>query len=238
MLHRPEALEARGHGVRAATRVKPATESTGAGLDSVQLRHATGLTSEEYVKQKGWLTASLEWCPLHPAGGCGFARHTSYGRVEPPGAFIARYRCPKARVTFSLLPDCLASRLSSTMAEVEDVARRVEESADSFERTAEGIRSDIQRQGAVRWVRRRVTAVCVALLAIKGLCPGPLAARQPTLEDFRAGLGIAQVLPKLRELAGPQVTKVPAPIGLGHRRRRRDNGRNRLQQETGADPPR
>jgi hypothetical protein len=203
----------------------------------VQLRLRTGLTSEEYVKQKYWLTASLERCPLHPEGGCGFARHTSYERVEPPGTFIARYYCPEGHVTFSLLPDCLASRLSSTLAEVEDVVRRVEESAESFEQTAEKIRGDIHLQGAVRWVRRRVVATAVALLAIKGICPALFATRQPTLGDLRAALGVEQVLPKLRELAGPQVKSLPAPVGLGHRHRRGDTGQRRSQQGTGADPP-
>jgi len=88
----------------------------------VQLRFATGLTSEECVKQNGWLLATLQRCPRHPEGGCGFARHTPYARVEPPGTLIARYYCPKDHVTFSLLPDCLAARLSSTLAEVEKVA--------------------------------------------------------------------------------------------------------------------
>ena len=77
----------------------------------MQLRHDCQLTSEEYVKQEAWKSASLQRCPKHPAGGCGFARHTAYARVEPPGMHIARWYCPEAHVTFSLLPDCLASRL-------------------------------------------------------------------------------------------------------------------------------
>jgi hypothetical protein len=62
-----------------------------AGLIPVQLRFHTGLTSEEYVKQKAWESASLERCPHHPEGGCSFSRHTPYKRVEPPGTLIARW---------------------------------------------------------------------------------------------------------------------------------------------------
>jgi len=35
----------------------------------VQVRFDAGLTSEEYVKQKGWLAATLPFCPFHPEGG-------------------------------------------------------------------------------------------------------------------------------------------------------------------------
>ncbi len=63
-----------------------------ADLEVVQLRHESQLTSEEYVKQRAWESASLERCPLHPAGGCGIAKHTPYSRVEPPGMKVARSR--------------------------------------------------------------------------------------------------------------------------------------------------
>jgi hypothetical protein len=203
----------------------------------VQLRLATGLTCEEYVKQKAWLSASLERCPNHPHGGCSFARHTSYERVEPPGAIIARWYCPESHTTFSLLPDCLASQLSSSLAEVEQVAARVESATEALETVAAKVRPDIGRQGAVRWVRRRVVAAAVALLAVKGLRPDVLAGAQPTLEGFRAALGVGHVLPALRELAGAQVTSIPPCVGLGHRQERDESGRRLRQQGTGADPP-
>jgi hypothetical protein len=203
----------------------------------VQLRYETGLTSEEYVKQKAWEKASLETCPLHPRGGCGLARHTAYERIEPPGTFIARYYCRAGHTTFSLLPDCLASRLSSTLAEVEAVASAVEARRESVEAVAQQLRPDIGLQGAVRWVRRRVVAVTVALLALKGLVPHLLAGVQPTLGSFRAVLGVAPVLPSVREIAGRQVRAVPCPVGLGHRPRRGNTSVKALQQETGPDPP-
>jgi hypothetical protein len=74
-------------------------------------------------------------------------------------------------------------------------------------------------------------------VALKGLRPDVFAGRQPTLQDFRAALGVAQVLPRARELAGAQVCALPAPIGLGHRQRAPPNTGPPPQQETGADLP-
>jgi hypothetical protein len=203
----------------------------------VQLRFQTGLTSEEYVEQKAWESASLERCPHHPEGGCGFSRHTPYERVEPPGTLIARWYCPKSHTTFSLLPDCLAARWSSTLEEVEQVARQVEETTGSFEQVAQQVRPDIELQGAVRWVRRRVMAVALALVTLKGLVPGVLADARPTLQGFREALGAQSVLPCLRGLAGAQVRRVPFPVGLGHRHAGGERGERARQHPTGADPP-
>ncbi|MFZ0788621.1 MAG: hypothetical protein WAM94_03245 [Chromatiaceae bacterium] len=47
------------------------------------------------------------------------ARHGTYRRVSPLGTRIARWYCPTGPRTFSLLPDCLAARLSGTLSEVE-----------------------------------------------------------------------------------------------------------------------
>ena len=91
-----------------------------------------------------------------------FSRHTAYARVEPAGMLIARWYCEEGHTTFSLLPDCLALRLSSTLAAVEEVALAVERRAGSMEALAAELRPDIEMQGAVRWVRRRVVAAVVA----------------------------------------------------------------------------
>ncbi len=203
----------------------------------VQLRHESQLTSEEYVKQKAWESASLERCPLHPEGGCNIAKHTPYPRVEPPGMFVARLYCAEGHTTFSLLPDCLASRLSSTLAEVEEVAAAVEQRAASVEVVAEELRPEIGVQGAVRWVRRRVVAVAIALRVLKGLRPDVLSGVEPTLGDVRAALGVEEVLLTVRELAGAQLTGVPPYVGFGPRRRDGNTGKGRHQHEAGPDPP-
>ena len=205
------------------------------GPPVVQLRHVSQLTSEEYVKQRAWESASLEQCPVHPEGGCGFARHTAYARVEPPGMFVARWYCATGHVTFSLLPDCLASRLSSTLAAVEEVASAVEQRTTSLEAVAATLRPNIEVQGAVRWVRRRVVAVAIALKALNGLRPDVLGGVEPTLGEVRAALGVVEALPAVRASAGAQLKAMPPYVGLGARRRGGKRGQRRLQQGAGAD---
>jgi len=211
--------------------------ATVAGLGVVQLRHPTKLTSEEYVKQEAWRSASLEQCPLHPEGGCGLARHTPYARVEPAGMWISRWYCAEGQTTFSLLPDCLASRLSSTLTAVEEVARAVEEREGSVEEVAQRLRPEIGVQGALRWVRRRVVAARQALSALKGLRPDLLAEVAPTLVAVGAALSLKAVLVAVRELSGAQLSSLSPCVGLGPRPERGDKGRSHRQQGTGADPP-
>ena len=202
----------------------------------MQLRHATALTSDQYVTQQAWQTASLERCPLHPQGGCGFAKHTAYRRVEPPGMQVARYYCPTGHATFSLLPDCLASRLSSTLAEVEQVVV-VAERAPTVEQAAGQLRPDIEMQGAVRWVRRRLGPVRVALLAIVTLMAPSFGNVAPTIAGLQTALGSGPVLVRLRDVAGIQLRSLPPPLGLGPRSRPRRSRPNAFQHEAGADPP-
>ena len=76
---------------------------------------------------RSWRLASLARCPLHPRGGCGFARHGTYERMSPPGTQIARWYCPQGHRTFSLLPDHLAARFPGTLSEIEQVVATVEQ---------------------------------------------------------------------------------------------------------------
>jgi hypothetical protein len=164
------------------------------------------------------------------------ARHTTYARVEPPGMQVARYYCRKGHQTFSLLPDCLASRLSSTLAEVEQVVV-VAEGALSLEQAAGELRPDIEMQGAVRWLRRRLGPVRVALLAIITLLPLTLwGSGVPPLTQVRSVLG-QPTLARLREIVGVQLRSLPPPLGLGPRTRPRRSRQDRFQHEAGADPP-
>ncbi|WP_300988896.1 hypothetical protein [Thiocapsa sp.] len=145
----------------------------------MQLRFECHLTGADYVIQQAWLDASLPRCPLHPQGGCHFARHGTYARVSPPGTRVARWYCPEGHRTFSLLPDCLAARLSGTLAEVEAVVSAAEQ-APSLEALCKQHRLDIELPGALRWVRRRVQDVHSALHRIKGILGEPFALVEPT----------------------------------------------------------
>lgn len=202
----------------------------------MQVRLTTGLTSEEYVSQKGWLTARLERCPFHPEGGCGLARHGTYLRVEPPGCLIARWWCPTAHTSISLLPDCLCSRLTGTLAEVEAVVAAAE-TAPAQEAASEVLRPEIELPGALRWVRQRTRLVHAGLAAAIGLLPGLLAGCKPTVTSVRSALGAEVALACLRERVAPHLAALPPPLGFGPRPARRRPSPTAVQQEAGPDPP-
>jgi hypothetical protein len=177
----------------------------------VQLR-LSGHTSATYLAREGWREASLSGCPIHGGLECGFSRHGWYERVTPPGTKVARFRCPKARVTFSLLPDFLASRLSGTLDEVERVVCATE-AAPSVEAAADVLRRDIELPGAVRWVRRRLSPVRTALVAIATLLPGCLPVTED-LREVRAHLGTEHALMELRGVAERYLGGIRWPVGL------------------------
>jgi hypothetical protein len=219
----------------------PRKGETRDGLDPrgphwVQLRFATGLTSEEYVKQRAWQSATLQRCPVHPAGGCGIAGHGSYERKSPASIRVPRWYCAKGHVTVSLLPDFAASRLSSSLDEVEQVATEVA-TATSLEAAASRLRPDIELPGAVRWTRRRVSAVRATLVTVVGLLPAVLAGVELTIPSFRSALNVERVLPALRQMAASQLSHLPPPVGFGPRSRPRSRAAEASQHEAGPDPP-
>lgn len=211
-----------------------------AGQWPVQLRHRTALTSEDYVRQQAWRQASLDCCPLHPRGGCGFERHGTYARVEPAGMQVARWYCPMGKTTFSLLPDCLASRLSGSLDAVEEVVASVEAKmaqGASLEAAAGALRPDLMDlRSAVRWLRRRLVPVRMVLLALVTLLPGRLG-NEPALRAVREALGTEQALVRLREIGRKHLASLAPPVGFGPRQRSRWRRRRRGQHETGPDPP-
>jgi len=202
----------------------------------VQSIHAYGLSTEEYVAQRAWESASLKVCPYHPGGECQLTRHGSYGRAEPPDARIARFLCSLTRKTISLLPDCLAAGAKGPLQAIEDAVDAVERHTGSLEQFAEAQRpmadddpDTVRVAGAVKWLRRRQRWVAAALVVAKQLLPGKLAGCEPTLAAFRAALGVTQVLMTLRQLLAARLAEVPAPVGLARPRSR--------PHKAGADPP-
>jgi len=202
----------------------------------VQLRFKTNLTSEQYVSEKAWRDATLERCPLHPYGGCSLARHGTYERKKPVGTRVARWYCPQGHTTFSLLPDCLAARLSGSLHDVEVIVERVEQ-ADTVEAAADRLRLDIELPGALRWTRRRVKPVHASLTILKGLNPERFTDCEPTLASFRRQLGVDAVLSALREIAAVHLLFVPPPLGLRPPPLAGGEPQRPLQHRTGADPP-
>lgn len=195
----------------------------------VQLRFAIELTGEQYVSQQVWQQARLDHCPLHPHGGCEFHRHGSYERKYPNGTRIARWYCRTGHRTFSLLPDCLCSRLSGTLAEAEEVVVAMER-APSQEAAAQSLRIDIDLPGALRWMRRRQQLIALALLTLIGLLPQRLLGARPTLQSFRSTLAVCPVLPRLRQLGARYLAQLGPPLGFGPRCKRRPPPTHRVQQ--------
>lgn len=210
------------------------------GPRGVQLRLESKLTADQYVAQRFWESASLPPCPEHPEGGCGFARHTSYERKSLPGAFIARGYCRLGHFTVSLLPDFLASRLPSMLARVEQDVALVERSG-GIVKAAEQLHPTTDEtdrvQGAQRRLRRRDKGVRAALVALVGLMPAFFTGHPPTLEGFRAALGVDEVLVVLRDRAAPHLAHLPPPLGFGPRPFLRKTAAGQLQQDAGPAPP-
>jgi hypothetical protein len=208
----------------------------------VQLRLPTELSSEDYVKQKEWLRASLGQCPLHPQGDCGFRKVGYYDRAEPAGLRVAYWHCPRAHCTFSLLPDFAASRVSSSLIDLERVVvrfeRRRREDDTNNEGAAASERPEVEREAAVRFVNRRRRWVRATLAIAIGLLPQVFAGCEPTLASVGAALGTrACVLVRLREVAAAYLSQLPAPVGFGRLPRTRDVRLARAPHNPGPDPP-
>jgi len=204
---------------------------------SVQLRFDTGLADEEYLNRELWRSASLTRCPLHPRGGCGFARHGSYVRKRPAGTRIARWYCRKGHCTFSLLPDHLAAGVPGTLAEIEQAAAAAETAA-GLQACADALRPEpIGLPGALRWLRRRITYVRAVLPTVVALLPLQLQGCAPTIAGVRRHLGVEQALPKLRSLLAAHLGALATPLGLRPRHGRGERRADGLQQPMGPDPP-
>lgn len=178
------------------------------------------LSDEGYVTQRGWESAIPDGCPFHPEGGCGLERLGTYPRVEPEGMRVARWWCPKKRASISLLPSFLAARFSGTLAAVEDVVALVEAKgvAGAVDEVHPPDADDfVGLACALKSIRRRVSAVRAALLAIATLLPERFAGVRPTLAAFREALGVPRVLALLREIAERHLSALPVPLGFGTR---------------------
>lgn len=149
---------------------------------------------------------------------------------------MPRWYCREGHLTVSLLPDFVASRLSSSLDEIEDVAAAVE-AATSLEAAASKLRPDIELPGAVRWTRRRVKSVRVTLTVMVGLLPAILAGVELTVLSVRAALGVGRVLSALRDAAAEHLSHLPPPVGFGPRPVPRTRATSATQHEAGPDPP-
>lgn len=173
---------------------------------------------EGKISECAWERAILGSCPFHPHGGCGLERLGTYERVDPAGIRVARWWCPTAGASISLLPSFMASRFSGTIAAVEEVVAKVEDAGSAAGAVDKVHPPDADEAVglvcALRSIRRRVRAVRSALLAIATLMPGRFAGTQPTLASFRERLGGERVLQRVRELAERYLGKLAGPLGF------------------------
>ncbi len=140
------------------------------------------------------------------------ARHGTYGRVEPAGVRVARWYCPTARETFSLLPDFLAARLRGSLDEVERAVARAE--VEGAAAAAIDLRlEEVQLPAAQRWLARRRRGVRAAVVALMTALPGQLGS-EPEIVALRRALSTDRVLVTLRGIGADLLRSLPAPVGL------------------------
>ncbi len=171
----------------------------------MQIPLRTESSTEAYIAGCEWRDAFLCVCPMHPSGGCSFVRHGSYSRVTPQGLRIARWYCPQGHRTFSLIPDFLASRLPGLLISIDSAAVAAKEFG-TMERAADALRGfEVTLPSALRWLRRRMRAVQVALDAVWRQVP------QTPVNAIVTSDGLLD----LRRLLAPQLLhKLPSPLGF------------------------
>lgn len=148
---------------------------------------------------------------------------------------VARWYCPKAQMTFSLLPDCMCAGMGGSLEEAEQAVSR----SDSIgvERAAMGLRVDeVHLPGVLRWLRRRRQGVHAALLALITALPGQLGS-VARIEAVRAVLDVPSVLVALREIGSAHLQAIPAPLGFDRRAAPWAKRGNGVQHETGTGKP-
>lgn len=192
-----------------------------ARVSTMQIPWKVPVAYDRYVADRAWERAELCACPMHPQGSCGLQRLGTYGRVSPAGTRVARWWCPIARKSISLLPSFLAARLSGTLDEVEAVVVAVEQAGGVTAAVEVVHPADAEEaiglQGALRSMRRRVGAVNASLLAIITLMSQRFAGTMPTIDRLRTALCTDRVLVTLREVAAQHLSALPTPLGFAAR---------------------
>lgn len=154
--------------------------------------------------------AQLSQCPLHPEGGCGFRRHGTYTRLIPIACKIPCWHCRVGHTVISLLPDFFASRLPGTLKDVEEVVLEVEKHP-TLSSAAESIRPDIELQGALRWLRRRLNYANQILKVAAGIL-NPVGFKD--LRQLQKLFKVSFILPHLRGQLNDHLYKMPHILGL------------------------
>jgi len=149
---------------------------------------------------------------------------------------ITRYYCPTAHETFSLLPDCLASRFPGTLEAMEHVVAHVEAQHIRHGFHAAGA-FDVGWTSAVRWVRRRLRVVRATLVTVVTLLPALMGVAAQVIA-VRTALDTDQALVRLRTEVDAALHAVPRPLGFAPPRPARSARVAACQHDMGADAAR
>jgi hypothetical protein len=136
---------------------------------------------------------------------------------------VARFWCPRAGTSISLLPAFLAARMSCTLDAVEAVVLTVEQ-VGSVAAAVEHVHPASAKRAigtvcAQRSIRRRLRAIRAALLAIVTLVPARLSGVAPTITALREALGTERVLVEVRGIAERHLGALLRPLGFRNRAR-------------------
>ncbi len=201
----------------------------------LQIPLRTQSSVETYVANHEWRRVTLLVCPLHPFGGCSFARHGSYGRVTPRGVRVARWYCPEGHRTFSLLPDFLAARFPGLLAGIESAVAQAQ-IVRSKEAAAELLRGvTVTLPSAIRWLRRRVKIMEAMRKAVGEVMSASGTAMPIQSTGDPPAIQVDSLLIRLRRSLSPRLLqRFPSPLGFSSASRIRGRQRGD-QQEMGAD---
>ena len=135
------------------------------------------------------------------------------------------------------MPEFLAASFSGTLPELE-AAAAVSERAASISEAARQLRPELDdERTAVRWLRRRLSAIGQGLTALVTALP-ELWGTVPTLSAVGAKLGApaGAILVRLRVAGASLLSALAAPLGFCHRRTAVRNGTEALQHTVGPAP--
>jgi hypothetical protein len=130
---------------------------------------------------------------------------------------VPRWYCRKAGHTVSLLPTFAAAGLPGTLDSIEQgvvAFERERQAGATVAQAAQWTRPDIEAQGALRWVRRRVQWVGAALALLVGCAPELVTRCELAVTALRDVLHTQHVLVRVREIAAVQLQHAPRPVGL------------------------
>ena len=129
---------------------------------------------------------------------------------------MRRFRCTRCGRTVSLLPQCLAARMSGTLEQAERVVRKVEQAVPEPPRWRDLHPAKHYRGWARAWAERRLEGVRQLLCILPTLVPEVFGGLEARWADFQGCLKAEQGsrLGELRLSVERHLGHLPAPVGF------------------------